>query len=691
MVHRVLLILAAAILAVSVLYAGSRPAEAKHDAAAPALESSAVKSRGSVSAAERVERTRAYWTPRRMANATPMPMGVSPALETTPSAPPQNGLEWTGPSSNPPARTTGRLVVTTDIGDPSDPTDDHHSSCSASTVDSPAKDLVLTAGHCVLDYDDPNAVLVHDATFVPGYHCDPLEPPAGDGCYPGRAEEPYGEWVAKSIMVHPEWQNSRNWQYDIAAVWVFPSGGTEGKRLVDVVGGNEIGFNLPAERETYVFGYPSNFKNGQVLHYCNGSTHVRNSWEMYIGCRFGPGSSGGPWLTAFGGERGVLYSVTSRVNDLSNPIEIMGPSFDDSVRDFYNGIVGTDSAPPSTIAYQGWDGADLEIYSMDSEGREKHSLTNNNTFDTYPSYSPNGENIAFSRLDGADSEIYSMNSDGQGESLQLTNNDTHDSRPSYSGDGTRIAYEHYDGNDWEIYTINATGGTPVQVTNNDTDDRDPDYAPHDPRIAYRGEDGPNGDYEIYTINATGGTPVQVTNNDTDDLGPDYAPIGETIAYQGWDGNDSEIYEISSVRVPSPPEPRLQITYNDRDDGAPSYSPNGAHIVYMGDDGHDLEIYRINRTYGYVRQFTNNSTEDANPSWGILRKITHPEKTKVPEVLEFSSGGAGRAIRNAGLVPKFTGDPPGARSWVVSQSPSPYTVVDWGSTVTCRLTKKGIPP
>jgi len=416
------------------------------------------------------------------------------------------------------------------------------------------------------------------------------------------------------------------------------------------------------------------------------------------------GSSGGPWLTAFGGERGVLYSVTSAGVEGT---ELQGPSFDDSVRDFHNRIVGTDSVNPGTIAYQGWDGHDTEIYSMDSDGREKHSLTSNDQHDIYPTVSPNGARIAYSRSEGNDYEIFTMDSDGRGTPVQLTFNNTNDSRPSYSGNGTRIAYEGYDGNDWEIYTINANGGTPFKVTNNNREDRDPDYSPDGTRIAYRACDGEGdacerevdpADYEIYTINAAlvAGTPDPVTNNDTGDFGPDYAPGGERIAYQGCgefrmegegdacerkvDPADYEIYEVPS-RGLSPPEPRFQITYNDTDDGTPSYSPNGAHIVYMSSDGRDLEIYRINRSYGYVRQFTNNSTEDTNPSWGIVGKA------EVPYVMGLSSSAAAQKIRNAGLVPKFTGDPPGANARVVDQKPRSGTVVDRGSTVTCRLSTR----
>jgi len=65
-------------------------------------------------------------------------------------------------------------------------------------------------------------------------------------------------------------------------------------------------------------------------------------------------------------------------------------------------------------------------------------------------------------------------------------------------------------------------------------------------------------------------------------------------------------------------------------------------------------------------------------------------TEVPFVVEMSSSAAGRAIRAADLVPKFTGAPDGPNAWVVSQSPGPGTRVVRGSTVTCRL-RIGEPP
>jgi Tol biopolymer transport system component len=125
------------------------------------------------------------------------------------------------------------------------------------------------------------------------------------------------------------------------------------------------------------------------------------------------------------------------------------------------------------IAYAGFDGHDYEIYTIDARGGYRVKVTNNDTDDFNPSYSPGGKRIAYHVYGGRHpSEIYTINAWGGGRFL-VTNNNKPDRNPSYSSSGKKIAFEGDDGHDSEIYTINAWGEGRFLVTNNGTLDTEP--------------------------------------------------------------------------------------------------------------------------------------------------------------------------------------------------------------------------
>jgi Tol biopolymer transport system component len=86
--------------------------------------------------------------------------------------------------------------------------------------------------------------------------------------------------------------------------------------------------------------------------------------------------------------------------------------------------------------------------------------------------------IAYEGKDGAngDREIYTINPGG-GSKLKVTDNDTGDNEPSYSPSGNKIAYSGKEATngDFEIYTINPGGGSKLKVTDNDTQDDTPSW------------------------------------------------------------------------------------------------------------------------------------------------------------------------------------------------------------------------
>jgi hypothetical protein len=125
--------------------------------------------------------------------------------------------------------------------------------------------------------------------------------------------------------------------------------------------------------------------------------------------------------------------------------------------------------------------------------------------------------IAYSGWDGNDLEIYTINPNG-GSNLKVTNDQSGNEGPTYSPNGTKIAYSGVGGNDWDIYTISINGGDRKNVTNNNADDIQPSYSPSGKSIAYVYDPGA-GDAEIYYIKPDGGGRTPVTANNRDDLYP----------------------------------------------------------------------------------------------------------------------------------------------------------------------------
>ena len=117
------------------------------------------------------------------------------------------------------------------------------------------------------------------------------------------------------------------------------------------------------------------------------------------------------------------------------------------------------------------DGND-EIYVMDADGNNPRNITNDPNDDSASSWSPDGKRIVFSsdrdgNRDGnrENHEIYVMDADGNNQQ-RLTDNEFYDTHPSWSPDGKRIAFMsqrdgHFIGEfglTYEIYVMDNDGG-----------------------------------------------------------------------------------------------------------------------------------------------------------------------------------------------------------------------------------------
>jgi len=141
--------------------------------------------------------------------------------------------------------------------------------CSASVVDAPTADLVLTAAHCV--YGTGLGI-----EFAPGYH---------DG------DSPYGIWTVVSAYVDPRWVASHDPLHDVAVLRVAP---LAGRRVEDVTGAARLGAAPPAGTPVTVDGYVAGSGGRPIT--CTAPVYYTAGYPSFDCGGFADGVSGGPWL-----------------------------------------------------------------------------------------------------------------------------------------------------------------------------------------------------------------------------------------------------------------------------------------------------------------------------------------------------------------------------------------------------------
>lgn len=184
--------------------------------------------------------------------------------------------------------------------------------CSASALNSPSKQLVITAGHCVFRAGD----YVRKWVFIPKYH---------------NGSKPFGVFAAKQFRTFDSWREKRNYHRDVAMVTTYR---VRGRKLVNRVGGNGLTWNRPRFLHYTLVGYPLDHSHGEIQWFFQGNSRHVSLFDprIEVKCDFGGGSSGGPFLLNFNERtrQGVVNGVISTGEDWTQ-----SPYFDGAVKDMY--------------------------------------------------------------------------------------------------------------------------------------------------------------------------------------------------------------------------------------------------------------------------------------------------------------------------------------------------------------------
>jgi V8-like Glu-specific endopeptidase len=201
-----------------------------------------------------------FWTRSRLLDAQPMRGGREPV-----PVPGQTPNSHTAP---PVALRVGALFERAD-------STDHF--CTASVVASPAKDLLITAAHCINGGDGSG--YKQDIVFIPDYR---------DG------DAPFGIWTPERLLVAPQWAQSANPNYDVGFV-VLQS--HDGQNIQQVLGGSQLATDSGYRYLVRVTGYPD---SGSAPITCLNWTSRQSATQLQFNCNgYTGGTSGSPWVTHF--------------------------------------------------------------------------------------------------------------------------------------------------------------------------------------------------------------------------------------------------------------------------------------------------------------------------------------------------------------------------------------------------------
>lgn len=313
-------------------------------------------------------RTRAFWTAKRVREAKPLTAQSLPSQSSDQADSSGAGTSGAGPTyvtpAQPHATSAGRLragavaaasssvkgidtgestvfpnsangVVVGDYVLESEGEDKEELyQCSGSVIDSSAGDLLLTAGHCVIEPE--TGTIASYVAFVPGYR---------------EGAEPFGVWSATGYGTTSTWEDTvGTGEPDEAgnvAILRLQNRESDGQSIQSVVGGLGIGFNQPRGQTYTQYGYPAEEPYDGERLYSNTTAYAGEDTSfspptMRIASDFTGGASGGPWTV---GEKSspTALSVTDYYYE-KEPGYMFGPYFGTAVKALYEVADGSGSS-----------------------------------------------------------------------------------------------------------------------------------------------------------------------------------------------------------------------------------------------------------------------------------------------------------------------------------------------------------
>jgi len=187
------------------------------------------------------------------------------------------------------------------------------------------------------------------------------------------------------------------------------------------------------------------------------------------------------------------------------------------------GINGSPAFSPDgrqlVLTLGGVDG-NLDIHTLDLNGRELTRLTTDRAIDTEGSWSPDGREIYFTSDRSGGPQIYKVSASG-GTAERVTFEGSYNARPRMSPDGKKLALVHLDRGNYRIAVLDVETRQ-LLVVSAGSQDESPSFAPNSDSLIYATRQGRNGVLE--TVSADGLVRSRLAAGQSDVREPVWSPF-----------------------------------------------------------------------------------------------------------------------------------------------------------------------
>jgi Tol biopolymer transport system component/DNA-binding winged helix-turn-helix (wHTH) protein/tetratricopeptide (TPR) repeat protein len=263
------------------------------------------------------------------------------------------------------------------------------------------------------------------------------------------------------------------------------------------------------------------------------------------------------------------------------------------------------------------------------------------SFDSDPTFSPDGRSIAYASDVDGNFEIYTRVI-ATGETRRLTHGPGHESFPTFSPDGTQIIFNsdvEKENND--VYIMNADGSNVRKITDGPGWDAVPSnsWAPDGTQVLILSDEG-GGKENIYLMNIEPSSPRRVGPDIESDepLDPSYSPNGDRILYKTQ--GEIRVYDLASKAD--------KLVVRTSAGANPSFSPDGTKVLYQDRIDENTEICSVNVDGSGFANLTQSPSRDMSPAFSpdgtqIAFASNRASGTTTFEIYVMSADGSGQRL------------------------------------------------